>query len=158
MSLDEKSAKEGFSNKTAASTAEACVHMLPCTVDFSGRLPGAAHWFQPTPLKDNDDSGATGEERLFAATLRGRGLLGKETNVNADDAENSPSAAFCVLKVGPGEQSLSVEGSKVNRAIEWQHEHVPGNLKHVKSRLDRARAWLEVSRALHEPVPPPEEF
>ena len=156
MSPDE-SAKEGLSTTTTKTNAEACVHMLPCSVDFSGRLAGAAHWFQPTPLQDND-SGTEGEERLFAATLRGRGLLGKETNVNADDAENSPSAAFCVLKVGPGEQSLSVEGPKVTKVVEWQHEHVPDNLKHVKSRLDRARAWLEVSRALHEPVPPPEEF
>ena len=62
------------------------------------------------------------------------------------------------MKVGAGDESLVVEGAPVGRVIEWQHEHVTENLDHVKSRLDAARAWFQVAQALHEPLPPPEQF
>ena len=155
MSLQE-SAKEEL---TAAAIEQPTCHMLPCSIDFSGRLPGAAHFFQPTPLEE-DSCSETSQGRVLAATLRGRGMLGKETFMNdvvaASSEDSPPSAALCVFKVGAG--TLTVEGSTINKVVEWNHEHNIDNLKHVKSRLDTARAWMQISHALHDPLPPPEEF
>lgn len=111
---------------------------------------------------DNDSPQETIKGRVLAATLRGRGLLGKEETLldNPSLPNDSPTmaASLVLFKVADSGETLAVEGPNIGKVVEWQHEHIPESLQHVKSRrLGTARAWLQVARALHEPLPPPPE-
>lgn len=155
-------------------------HILPCKVDYSGRVPGAQHFFQPTPIPEDPatDAGSssssstngitttkhdgTTEGTLLAATLRGRGLLGRETTVSTNDFQ----ANLRVLKVnctsiGSTDHHgwLQVDGPPVEKIIQWEHEHAPEALRHKKGgSMSNARAWCQVAQALHAPVPTTETF
>lgn len=144
MSLQEMYAADGKKKSLVC-------HALPCSIDFSGRVEGAQHFFRPTPL---DGDGSKGEEIFLAATLRGRGLMGQKTTVSSPHCP----ASLCVFKVGAGGMGVTVEGSTIDEVVEWQHEHNQGNLNMTKSRLSTARAWCQVAQAMHEPLSPPEDF
>mmetsp|Transcript_10634 Transcript_10634/g.20491 ORF Transcript_10634/g.20491 Transcript_10634/m.20491 type:complete len:182 (+) Transcript_10634:88-633(+) len=146
MSLPEKYIADDEEKKSGV------CHMLPCSIDFSGRVEGAQHFFQPTPLEE--DSQKTEQEQYLAATLRGRGLMGQKTIVSPPHCRSS----LRVFKVGAGDAGVTVEGSNIEEVVEWQHEHNPGNLNMAKSRLSLARAWCQVAQAMHEPLSPPEDF
>ena len=122
-------------------------HFLPCSVDFSGRVPGAQHFFTPTSIQSSE-----GKE-VLVATLRGRGLMGQEENLSGLDC----SANLCVLKIGT-DGVLAVDGPCIDRVIEWQHQHVLEPANNTKGQLKSASSWMQVARALHKPLPPPESF
>ena len=135
-------------------------HLLPCSVDFSGRVPAAQHFFQPTYTEGENTDDIESKGRILAATFRGRGLLGQEVNLDSSSDDNdSPGPALAMFKVHAADQALALEGTPTTRAVEWHHEHVAENLNHGKSkRLVAAQSWFQVARALHEPLAPPEEF
>lgn len=131
--------------------SEVC-HMLPCSIDFSGRVQGAQHFFQPALMEEDSNKK---EPQLVAGTLRGRGLLGHKTAVSSSNCK----ATLRVFKVGTGDTGVTVnDGPPIEKVVEWQHEHNAGNLNIAKSRLSTARAWCEVAQAMHEPLSPPEDF
>ena len=144
MSLQEKSAVDGEKKSTVC-------HMLPCSIDFSGRVQGAQHFFQPTLL---DEDCPKAEDQLFAGTFRGRGMLGQKNTSTSPTCQTS----LRVFRLGVGDLGVTVEGSTIEEVVEWQHEHHPGNLNIAKSRLSTARSWCEVAQAMHEPLSPPEDF
>lgn len=149
--------------------AEAVCHMLPCSIDYSGRAHGATHFFRPMPIHQ-DNNGDTTEKQILAAALRGRGLLGQVTSLDGfasqeeekqdKDAQRSSSSCLRLFKVDPNGVGLTVQGPPMHSVVDWQHEHNPTNLttSSKKSRLATAKAWMQVAQALHDPLPPPEQF
>ncbi|CAJ1953735.1 unnamed protein product [Cylindrotheca closterium] len=82
----------------------------------------------------------------YSSTLRGRGLTAlkeegkKKSNITLLSYQN---------------ESLSVKAS-IENMLEWHHEHDPETIQsddECKSRVAVARGWLEVSHALHDPIP-----
>ena len=107
-------------------------HALPCSIQADCKA--ATHvYFQPTRIN----------EQVNAACFRGRGLLSKSTT--------SDSANVHLVRI----QGKEVRSVAQCRLKEWHHEHDPEARILNKNRANLARDWIEVSRALHDPLPLP---
>jgi hypothetical protein len=139
---------------------QAVCHVLPCSIDYSGRLNGAQHFFRPTVVEEGDENN---DSPILAATLRGRGLLGRKISLSREASQNTEKGAFASPSIrlfgiaGADQEHLTVEGTAMDHVIEWHHEHLPANLP-KNGRLATAQAWFQVAQALHEPLPMAEEF
>ncbi|KAG7370012.1 ribonuclease HII [Nitzschia inconspicua] len=125
---------------TTSDSTNTC-HVLPCNIDCTGMAPSHLY-FHPVPL--NEPKG------MYASTFRGRGLLSKAPCDNNN--KNETNAQPVLLHVDHDEIKVK---AKIDTILEWHHEHNPTTLQYddQPSRWQRAQAWVELSTALHDPLP-----
>mmetsp|Transcript_15066 Transcript_15066/g.41904 ORF Transcript_15066/g.41904 Transcript_15066/m.41904 type:complete len:147 (-) Transcript_15066:266-706(-) len=121
----------------------ATCHMLPCNVDFEG-MAKTHVFFKPAEV----------EEGVFASTFRGRGLLATQQKEGTGGSSSTDTEYHSYL-LSLEENKIRVKSS-VRDVVEWHHEHSVKSLKYKESdssRLQIAKEWMEISDALHEPLP-----
>mmetsp|Transcript_32515 Transcript_32515/g.78926 ORF Transcript_32515/g.78926 Transcript_32515/m.78926 type:complete len:118 (-) Transcript_32515:129-482(-) len=109
--------------------------ILPCNIDYQGMSPSHL-FFRPVESSDGN----------YSSTLRGRGL----TALKEKEKKKSNIALLSCQN-----DTLGVKAS-IEDILEWHHEHDPETIQcddGCKSRVSVAQEWLEVSHALHDPIP-----
>jgi len=111
-------------------------------VDFEG-MAKTHVFFRPIHVEDG----------VFASSFRGRGLLA--TQEEATDDGNS-SKGYHPYLLSLEENQIQVKAS-ISNIMEWHHDHGIESVKHKEnddsSRVHVAKEWMEISNALHEPLP-----
>ncbi|VEU33886.1 unnamed protein product [Pseudo-nitzschia multistriata] len=127
-------------NSGSTPSEETTCHMLPCNIDFEG-MAKTHLFFKPVHVEDG----------IFASSFRGRGLLATRKGFRDEDKTGGHHPYLLSLE----DNQIEVKAS-ISNMMEWQHEH---NLKSImykendSSRLQVAKDWMELSDALHEPLP-----
>ena len=150
---------------TMSTTNKLVCHSVPCNVGC-GSVSGAAlvdRYFAPAPL----EGAATAEQdtsscsAVYAATFRGRGLLGSSSNrcsptsssqiIEGLQDEASPQGRVVEITDNDAVKTVAVWKDYYN----WHHTHQPEQLalSSPNNRWQRSREWMEVARALHTPIP-----
>jgi hypothetical protein len=99
-------------------------HILPCSIDYDGMAPIHVY-FQPSEVQ---------------AQFRGRKLLAQ------------PPVAVQGRVIG-GRGSHPRGDLTFTQIQEWHHLHDPLLLATANSRVETARTWCQVARAVHEEIP-----
>ena len=112
-----------FSMITPAPANKIC-HILPCSIDYDGMAPIHVY-FQPSQVQ---------------AQFRGRKLLAQ------------PPVAVQGRVMG-GRGSNPRGNLTFTQIQEWHHLHDPLLLPTANSRVETARTWCQVARAVHDEIP-----
>ena len=126
-------------------------HALPCNIEKSCKAP-CSIYFRPTALDDDDEN----NDGIEAACFRGRGLL-------AQKAAGEEQQVLHLLRLVEQKQNGGGETKKKLQPVlkcilqEWHHEHQPNaRALQLPGRGRQVADWMEVSQALHDPLPPME--
>jgi len=136
-------------NSTSDEEEAATCHMLPCNIDFEG-MAKTHLYFVNEPIQV--ENGIT----ILASTFRGRGLLAVEKEKQETDDADDVGVVVGKPHLISLEEDQIILKAPINNILEWHHEHNPQTIKlfHTEnSRLTRANDWIQIAKALHDPLP-----
>lgn len=106
-------------------------HWLPCNMEYDGMAP-VHQYFTPQAL----------EEMIYAAQLRGRGLLSVVSSKQQE--KNNIQGVLLSFQNGGSIQTQASFGE----IREWQHEHSIAAARREPSQVQMAHDWCHVARAV----------